>query len=109
MAIYTHETLALGQLPATQTDLYDPAAGVTGLVHNITLHNINTIAETVELWKHNGTTAFQIAKLSLAANETLIISFSNDGMTVDGAHKIQGKSATAAKVTYDISGTKVVL
>ena len=109
MATITHETLALGQLPNSQTDIYDPASGVTGCMHNITLHNTNTTTEIVELWKHNGTTAFQIFKVALAANETLILSFGNDGLVVDGANKLQGKTTTASKVTYDVSGTKVVL
>ena len=109
MATITHETLYLGQLPNSQTDVYDPAAGVTGCIHNITLHNVNTTSEVVELWKHNGTTAFQILKATLVANETLVVDFANDGLVVDGAHKIQGKTTTASKVTCDISGTKVVL
>ena len=109
MSTLTHETLGLGQLPNTQTDIYDPASGVTGCVHNITLHNTNTTTEVVELWKHNGTTAYQIMKVSVVANETLILSFGNDGLVVDGAHKLQGKTTTASKVTYDLSGTKVVL
>ena len=109
MSTFTHETLGLGQLPNSQTDIYDPASGVTGMIHNITLHNTNTTSEFVELWKHNGTTGYQILKASLAANETLIISYGNDGLVIDGAHKLQGKTTTAAKVTYDISGTKVVV
>jgi hypothetical protein len=109
MATITHETLALGQLPNTQTDIYDPASGVTGCVHNITLHNTNTSTETVEIWKHNGTTAYKVLKISLAADETFLFNYSNDGLTIDGAHKLQGKTTTASKVTYDISGTKVVL
>ena len=109
MSTITHETLALAQLPSTQTDIYDPASGVTGCIHNITLHNTNTTTETVELWKHNGTTAFQIAKIALVANETLILAFGNDGLVINGSNKLQGKTTTASKVTYDISGTKVVL
>ena len=109
MSTITHETLYLGQLPSSQTDLYDPASGVTGCIHNITLHNTNTTSENVELWKHNGTTAYQILKASIAANETLIISYENDGLVVDGSNKIQGKTTTANKVTIDISVTKVVL
>ena len=109
MSTITHETLYLGQLPSSQTDLYDPASGVTGCIHNITLHNTNTTAETVELWKHNGTTAFKIFKGSVAADETVIIDFANDGLVIDGANKVQGKTTTASKVTIDISGTKVVL
>ena len=109
MTTITHETLYLGQLPSSQTDIYDPASGVTGCVHNITLHNTNSTTETVELWKHNGTTAYQILKASLATNETLIIDYINDGLVVDGAHKLQGKTTTASKVTIDISGSKLVL
>jgi hypothetical protein len=104
---FTHLTLGLGQLPNSQTDICDPGASETFLIHNIVLHNTNTVAEVVELWKHNGTTAYQIFKESLAANETLIHDFSNDGLVLDGAHKLQGKTTTAAKVTYDINGTKV--
>lgn len=109
MATITHETLYLGQLPSSQTDIYDPASGVTGCIHNITLHNTNTTAEIVELWKHNGTTAYKLYKASLAADETVILEYTNDGLVVDGSHKIQGKTTTASKVTIDISGTKVVL
>ena len=109
MATITHETLYLGQLPNSAGDLYDPASGVTGCVHNITLHNTNTTAEEVLIFKHNGTTAYRIVDVSLATKETLIFSFGNDGLVVDGTNKIQGSTTTAAKVTCDISGTKVVL
>lgn len=109
MATLTHETLYLGQLPSSQTDIYDPASGVTGCIHNVTLHNTNTTAETIELWKHNGTTAFKIFKKVLPADDSFIIDYGNEGLVVDGAHKIQGKTTTASKVTIDISGTKVVL
>lgn len=107
MTTFTQMTLALGQLPNSQTDICDPGSGETYLVHNITLHNTNSITETVELWKHNGTTAYQILKASLVANETLILDWGNDGLVIDGAHKVQGKTTTASKVTYDLSGTKV--
>lgn len=109
MSTITHETLYLGQLPNSQTDIYDPASGVTGCIHNITLHNTNTTAEVVELWKHNGTTAYKIFKDTLEADDTVIIEYGNDGNVIDGTHKIQGKTTTAAKVTIDICGTKVVL
>lgn len=109
MATLTHETLYLGQLPNSQTDIYDPASGVTGCIHNITLHNTNTVAETVEIWKHNGTTAYKIFKGDIDPDDTIIIEYGNDGLVVDGAHKIQGKATTAAKVTIDICGTKLVL
>lgn len=109
MSTITHETLHLGQLASSQTDIYDPASGVTGCIHNITLHNTNTTAENVELWKHNGTTAYKFLKISIAADETFILDFRNDGLVVDGSHKIQGAATTASKVNIDISGSKVVL
>lgn len=108
MATYTHETLALGQLPSSQTDICDPGASETFLIHNITIHNTNSTSETVELWKHNGTTAYQILKATVASNETVILDWANDGLVLDGSHKLQGKTTTAAKVTYDISGSQVV-
>lgn len=108
MTTFTQKTLALGQLPNSQTDICDPGSGETFLVHNITLHNTNTTTETVELWKHNGTTAFKFLNATLEANETLILSWANEGLVVDGAHKLQGATTTAAKVTYDISGSMAV-
>jgi len=108
MTTFTQTTLALGQLPSSQTDICDPSSGQTYLVHNITIFNSNTTSETVEIWKHNGTTAYQILQATVASNETIQLEWKNSGLVVDGAHKLQGKTTTASKVTYDISGTVVV-
>jgi hypothetical protein len=109
MSTFTHKTLALLQLAsASAVDICDPGAGETYLVHNITLHNTNTTTESVNLLKNNGTTGFKILNTSLASNETLIISWSNDGLILDGSNKLQGYTTTASKVTCDISGTMVV-
>ena len=105
--MFTHETLALGQLNTSQADICDPGSDETFLVHNLTLHNTNSTTETIELWKHDGTTAYKIFKITLSANETLIISWANEGLVLDDSHKLQGKTTTASKVTYDISGSKV--
>lgn len=109
MATLTHETLYLDYLPSSQGDIYDPASGVTGCIHNITIHNTNSTSETVELWKHNGTTAYKLYKVTVEANKTVIIDYGNDGLVIDGTHKLQGKVDTASKVVIDISGTKLVL
>lgn len=104
----THKTLVLGYIANSQTDLYDPAGGVKAHVHNLTIHNTNTSTETVELWVHDGTTAYKIFKEDLVANETQIVSWENEGMILDGSLKLQGKTTTANKVTIKGDGTEEV-
>jgi hypothetical protein len=100
------KSLAFGQLPSTKGDLYSPATGNKGLVHNIVLHNANTTAETVVLNYHDGTNEYEIFNQSLAVDETLIWDFRGAGDVVEDGGKYTGNTTTASKVTYKVNGTE---
>ncbi len=105
MTTFTPKKLAFVQLAAAKADVYDSGAAI-GEVHNILLHNTNTTAEAVVLNLHDGTNEYRIALVSLAANETLIFEFINEGLIVDASSKITGNTTTAAKVTCSVNGTE---
>jgi len=100
------KALAFGQLPSSKGDLYAPASGNKGLVHNIFLHNTNTTAETVVLNYHDGTSEHEIFNQSLSAGETVIWDFKGAGDIVEDGGKYTGNTDTASKVTFKIDGTE---
>ena len=100
------KALAFGQLPSSKGDLYAPASGNKGLVHNIFLHNTNTTAETVVLNYHDGTSEHEIFNQSLSAGETVIWDFKGAGDIVEDGGKYTGNTDTASKVTYKVDGTE---
>ena len=105
MATFTPKKLAFVQLANAKADVYDSGTSI-GEVHNILLHNSNTIAELVVLNLHDGTNEYQILKVTMATLETLILTFINEGLIVDAASKLTGNTTTAAKVTCSVNGTE---
>lgn len=105
MATYTRKKLAFIQLASSKGDIYDPGTAI-GLVHNIIIHNSNTTAETVVINLHDGTNEYKLFNMSVAANDTVIIDFGNEGLIVDASSKITGNTTTASKVTCSISGSE---
>jgi len=101
---FTRANLANIQLANSKGDVYSPSS-VTGLIHNILLHNTNSTTETVELLYDDGSNEYQIYKKDLAANETLQLDYPNEGLVVPDAAKITGNTTTASKVTCLISGS----
>lgn len=106
MSTYTQKKLAFIQLASSKGDIYDSGSTI-GCVHNIILHNINTVSENVILYLHDGSNEFILFNLSIAANDTVILSFQNEGLIVDASSKITGNTTTATKVTCLIMGTEV--
>jgi hypothetical protein len=103
------KNLAFGQLPSTKGDLYVPTTGRKGFIHNITLHNTNTTAETVVLNYHDGASEHTILNQSIAAGDSLYLDMRGEGEVVDeGGAKITGNTDTASKVTYKFSGTEEI-
>ena len=96
--------LYFGQLASSKADIYSPSS-VDGMVHLITLHNTNTSAETVELLYHDGANEYTFFKSDLSANETVFLTFGNEGFYVEDAGKITGNTTTASKVTIKIDGS----
>jgi hypothetical protein len=104
MATFTPTKLAFIQLAAAKGDIYDSGTAI-GEVHNIIIHNSNTTSEVVVLNLHDGTNEYQIYKITLIANETVMLSFGSEGFIVDASSKITGNTTTASKVTCLVMGT----
>ena len=103
---YNAKVLYAGQLPNAKGDLYTVGGATTAFIHNIILHNINTVSETVELLFNNGT-EYQIIKVAIAANETVYpMSLTNEGLVLEATDKISGLTSVASKVTCIITGTE---
>lgn len=102
------KVLAFGQLPSSKGDLYVPASGRKGYVHNVTLHNTNTTSEDVALNYHDGTSEHEILSESIPAGDTLYLTFPGEGEVVDPGGKLTGNTTTASKVTFKFSGTEEV-
>ncbi|NMC84284.1 MAG: hypothetical protein GYA58_03260 [Anaerolineaceae bacterium] len=106
MTTFVTKKLAFSRLADAKGDLYDPLPATKALVHNILLHNGNTTTEVATLNYHDGTDEYPIYKISLGANETVQLTFGNEGLLVDAASKLTGLSTTADKVTCLIMGSE---
>lgn len=102
------KVLAFGQLPSSKGDLYVPASGRKGFVHNVTLHNANTTSEDVVLNYHDGSSEHQILSETIPAGDSLYLDFPGEGDVVDDGGKLTGNTDTASKVTYKFSGTEEI-
>jgi hypothetical protein len=105
MATPTH--LAHLQLAAAKGDIMAAAEGEVWLVHNICLYNSNSAAETVTLYRHDGTNEYVVVVLEIAAGETVFLTPSGEGWVFDGDDdaKLTGMAETAAKITCSIDGS----
>ncbi len=93
------------QLANAKGDIYDPGAN-NGKVTAILFHNINTTSETVVMLLNTGANEYQLLKISLIANETLIWTYGDKGLPVNSSSKLTGNTTTAAKVTCLVMGTE---
>lgn len=106
---HTPKTLAFIQLANSKGDITAvPGATKKHLVHNIVLHNANTTAEQVAIYKHDGTNEYRIAYPLIAPADTVVIPFGGEGLLLEEAGKLTGNTTTAAKVTCDVNGTERV-
>ena len=103
---HTPDVLAHVQLAATKGDVYVPAAGITGIVHSIILHNTDSGVQTVELFFNDGTNSYREFNPQIAPNDTLVIPLGGAGMPVVNGKKIEGNTTTASKVTCTLCGVK---
>lgn len=99
------KVLYFGQLANAKADIYSPSSA-DGLIHNITLHNINTTSENVVLYYHDGANEYIIYNIDIAQDETILLDFIGEGFYVEDAGKITGSTTVAAKVTIKIDGTE---
>lgn len=104
MATFTPKKLAFLQLSDTQSSIYYPVTEM-GEIHNILLHNTNTTNEVVTLFLDDGAFEFQIYKVELVPDQTLQLSFGNEGFIVDESSYLSGSSTTANMVTCLVMGT----
>lgn len=91
--------------PNSLGDLYVPA-GSLGHVHNIHIHNTNTITETVVINKKVGSTNWEIFKMDIPANATVLLTYAGEGLLIATGNKITGLTTTASKVVFDISSSE---
>lgn len=109
MAAFTPKNLSTSQLPATETVLHTSASGTKTLIHNITLHNTDgSTAYAASLFLHNGTSSFRIWYSSLAANNTVIVDFGNEGLVLEAGYSIRGLASAAAKINAIVCGIERV-
>lgn len=116
MSTFTRERLAQAQFPSTVGSIYaNPSSTVTN-VHTIVLYNGNTTTETVSVYytQNSGgslgtpATSDILYKMSMIANETVMLEFPGEGMVLSGTNDaIFGLTTTASKVNCIIFGVKV--
>jgi len=100
------KSLADGQLPATTGTLYIVPASTRALIKTIKVVNLNTIAETINLYLEpsGGTARCIIPKnLSLGIGYLLVV---DDELTLEAGDKLQGSATDATMVDYTISGVE---
>ena len=105
MATFTADVLTQIQLANAKGDIYNP--GVKAQVHTILLHNINSSAEDVEIFHHDGSLELRYWKVNLVANETLLLTYPGPGYPINASSKITGNADTASKVTCSVIGSLV--
>jgi hypothetical protein len=95
------------QVPSTKGDLLAPASGHIYQVHNILIHNTNTITENVIIYYHDGTNERQIFDEDILAGETFMPEWIGEGFILDGDNsaKFTGETDTASKVNFIPSGS----
>lgn len=115
MAIIRGRLADIQTLSDTAGSLYANPASTKTFIKGVTLFNSNTSSETVKLYcvpdstGSVGTAAAtnQILERSLAAKETLIVDFPNDGVALqDTNDSLQGSSTSASVVTIVLHGAK---
>jgi hypothetical protein len=106
---FTPKTLAFIQLANSKGDITAvPGAGKKHQVHNIVLHNANSIQEQVQLFYHDGTNEYEISYPLIEPRNTLIIPYGNEGLVIEAAGKLTGNTTTASKVTCWVNGSERV-
>jgi len=100
-------------LPSSVGTLCTNGASKTGYIRLVSIHNGNTTAETVKLYKvpNNGgavgtaSAANEILNRSIEAGGDAIIEFAIPGrMMIAENDSIQGETTTASKVSVEITG-----
>lgn len=117
--IRTPKRLAYGQLTNANATLYTAPAVVTPtgstqgcLLKSITLTNTDTAQRTVTLYKveSGGSAAANrmlLSALPIPAGYTLVISWNDEGNTLNSGETIQGLADVTLKVTYDLNGVEL--
>ena len=115
MAVFTPKVLCFGQLAATDTALYTPANGATGLVHNILIFCDNDAdgsqTPTISL-KTNDAQPLEYPIISTAMpmmpGQTMLLSFQGEGLVIPNGWTLMGYASIANCLTIKIDGSERV-
>ena len=106
MATFTRKKLAFLQLPDTKGDIYTTPASTTGLIHNIVIHNTDSVIRDVTINYHDGTNEYAIFELQVPALDTVILDFIGEGLLVDAVSKLTGLASAATTVNCLVTGSE---
>lgn len=117
MAIVRGKLADIQTIPSTTGVVYANSAGEDTFIGGVTLHNTNTLTETVQIFNvpdsggSVGTAALanRFIRVDMAPGATISYQFPGDGLPLtDTNDSIQASSTTAGKVTIQFSGPKQV-
>lgn len=106
MATFARKKLAHGYLSDSLADIYVPGSGVTGLIHNIVLHNTHTSALSAIINYDDNTNDLKIVNVSLQADESIFIDFPGEGLVCINPASIRGNTSVASKIVCTITGSE---
>ena len=93
-----------GQVPNSQGDLVAVTTAKT-LIFSLNFHNTDSVARTLSVWLHNGTTSRKILEQSsVAADATVII---DTKYTLDIGDKVEGECDAASVMDFWISAAEI--
>jgi hypothetical protein len=104
--MFVRKVMALGTLPEAADAVYTAPADVTGLIHNVTLHNKSVNAQTVTLQYHSGSVDYQMYRLQIPAADTVSLGFYNEGFVVMTGCSLRGYATEAGAVNVKVDGTE---
>lgn len=105
--VYVPRKFAIQYVPSTFAYfISNTVSGVTDFIHNITLHNTNTVDQTVEIHTHNGVNMFRLVKATLVPDETLILQWTNEGLIIPTNNHIGAVTGVANKMVISVEGSE---
>jgi hypothetical protein len=88
-------------------DVYAPTALVTGLIHNILLHNKSGVSAQVDISFYDAASSlsYSLYALTVASGDTVNLGYYNEGLIVPGGCRLRARSAADA-VNMKVDGTE---
>lgn len=105
----THKLLSSGQVADSTGAICTVASGKRWMIKTIILHNNRAGDESVEIYFDGTAEANRLLKVTLQENETFEWSLGHMIVLLDSVsaqNTLQGKTTTAAEVTYHIFGAE---